>query len=45
MEKITCPCGWEGIEDDLEVDFYEAMNLNMAIANHCPKCGNYLLNN
>ena len=39
-EKLKCPCGWEGTEDELEIDFYESHTSSMPLGSNCPKCKN-----
>lgn len=38
-EDITCNCGWEGTEFDLEIDFYDSHNMSNPLATNCPACG------
>ena len=38
-EKVSCECGWSGIEAELEMDVYEQYQF-MPLASLCPRCGN-----
>lgn len=41
-DKLKCPCGWEGTEDELVIDFYESHTCSMPLASNCPSCDMYV---
>ena len=32
-------CGWKGLEDELDIDYYDSFNISSPIATNCPECG------